>query len=883
MIKERILKLLASRISENDLSKKLIVLYKKDHTNFCSTLFMGHRTMFHLLVLNNKEHCLKKLLQVEGLQVLANNIDGNNQTILHYLAQKIDVKPGLIDFIVDKFPDLLNMQDKDGNTPLHLACKSNNINAVISLVKNPSKSGIKRNLLNLAQKKPIDLIGSNEQLKEALYYVEPMQFNLPLFTLSSPGSSADSSESSLTSRSSRGLSCSSSVDSLSESSSSASSDSLVKISQATLGAVLKQLIEAHRNDPQSTKYVTLKTYVNSLCHDIDLSRATELPPYPAPFYQILKQLYPELYDQQTRLNKHATNLLQEMVNVLICNDLLSYFPSSTTSDYKQITKENESLVQAVWLVTSGILKNDGQRLYDFKQLTDQAYNLQIMMSYDRVIDLLILLYPYFDYQQKLVANFIVLQLFISNTHNPDDTYPNKMERISHFMACNIHVEVGLGSLGLKLNAIFSRFLTIKEEVINSVLYKNNKVLGHWICSENINQLNGSFDLMINWALSHSTEERRQMVMNVADDLRLLTRQYYLLLTLDDLGQGNLSNLTRMHTNYFNRLSDFFITKILTQPTSNVVNTLQFIIELIQELSRTDQGNFIDLNQLMMLSSVLENVNVSRLNIYFDTLSKQEHKVVQYLKHLVARDLNFKAMRDVWHNERSLPFPGLIVTDLLFAGIGNSDMALRAEITGQMVSNLLKIKEELNSLPVRYHSNLPCFLDSYTMSNEDVLRHHSQCLLEIAHNFIELKAEIEEIIPTLSRLEHNYLECEVIPSVKFKGNVYEPSQLGKKLIECFKQSLNLTVRDEELEKIQLEALSKLNITLKSLVEISTRKNYECHAINPVFVLVKIKELRDLINLDKAEREHVLTFFNPEPPLKRENSNDAGASSSAPNIK
>ena len=400
-----------------------------------------------------------------------------------------------------------------------------------------------------------------------------------------------------------------------------------------------------------------------------------------------------------------------------------------------------------------------------------------------------------------------------------------------------------------------------NEELNQVNEELNQV------NEELDQVNEDFDQMVNDALALSAEERSSYVVFIAHELRMLSKEFYTTLSIADLRQGTrVSSLLIKQYNYFNRLSDYFVTKIVNQPATNVVNSLKFLIQLTQELYSSGTEPYTDLNHLMVISSVINSVKISRLTSYFEALTAKEHKILDELKNLTNDKLNFKWMRETGHiNSQTLPFPGMLYADLIFAKEKNPRILFQAEISGALLLNVLKIKQGLLFFPIIYKSNLPSFLNNYQFSDDNELYYASQ-RLELKPNVIlKLETTIESIDQALDELDYNYLVHGLIPRVIFFDSTYPASQLGNKLIECF--TLSLSSFENELQtknELVLTMFDKLQHTLGQLVEVSNRyyQGTLSEQLRSFHSEEKMNQLKDII-----EGKVPLVSLNPKQAIER----------------
>ena len=275
---------------------------------------------------------------------------------------------------------------------------------------------------------------------------------------------------------------------------------------------------------------------------------------------------------------------------------------------------------------------------------------------------------------------------------------------------------------------------------------------------------------------------------------MLTITFYRNASIDEFKSGSWLKDGAPHvtafTHAFNKLSAYFIEKILSQPLNNAINGLQFLLELAQALCPLDQEGYPDLNHLMLISSILNNINISRVNSAFKELSSKEQKLIEEINRLVCQEKNSKFMREVYGAYRTaLPFLGGLLTSITFAHDGNeNNTLLRMEAVGSVLKNLMEIKLLINFRITNPQTDLPAFIAGYVEPKEEQLynaslRHHPR-----KRDVIDLDSITNNFTQLLDELEQNYLNNNILPRVLFKETLYPPSQLACKLMELVDSKL-----------------------------------------------------------------------------------------------
>ncbi|WBV73029.1 RasGEF domain-containing protein [Legionella pneumophila] len=239
--------------------------------------------------------------------------------------------------------------------------------------------------------------------------------------------------------------------------------------------------------------------------------------------------------------------------------------------------------------------------------------------------------------------------------------------------------------------------------------------------------------------------------------------------------------------YFNRLNNYFLTKIITQPPGNIVNAIQFLIQLAKSVCSLDTNNLPDLNSLMLISSILNGSIMNRLSNYFSMLTEQEKDTIREINDIIAPDKNYKTMRSILSRREALPFLGLILSDLTFA-MENETQLFQIETVGETLTKLAQIKWLVNFEVVQYQTNLLQFLDNYQPSDEDMLYYKSLRLQPRKSDILSLDDFLEDPAKVFTTLDEQYFNNNLIPNIVYRGELHPISQCGIQLTAWFYDKL-----------------------------------------------------------------------------------------------
>ncbi|WP_454782210.1 RasGEF domain-containing protein [Legionella sp. WA2022007384] len=837
--------------TENDqaaILKKLDLWFSKDRQLIEKTYILG-RNVFHLLVLKNKTKVLDILLSDEHRKAVAQRPDRLGNTLLHFAIRNGEENQETLNIVLKHFPDMVNSQNSNGNTPLHEAVLFDQLWAVNILLKHKQT---KRSIKNANKKTAPELAVANPAIRQAILNIDLSK--IQLLDLRKRPSSPDSSslnsfQVSFPLMSSRSASSYRLVSPDSGGSSSPTYKLQEINSQAlnfepmeeqggrggldrkpvgpySLTPYLKSLLAAHQ--AKDSSYQILFERVVKLFCKYHINEALDLSEFSADTVQevllnILSSSYSVVNAQYKQIQNRNFKLFSDFSSLLLGNNLM--LPKQ-----KEIEVSKKiSLTNTLKLLTACKETPDSIREFDFERVAHRT--LGLLSSYDLVTILINLrkLYKNFDYHQKLVANYVVWQLFTYQCIEGISSDPMVFLQMESFFKCNVDEEMGLGLLGMQINSLFEALIENNSEVFNDPVLSNYQIITQRLAEYEVAQ--ESFDQLVDQALDLKKGEREHEVKQIAQEMRLLTISFYQNVLIKEFGTdwvkaGAKKNAPHIDdlTQFFNKLSAYFEKKILSQTSANIKNALQFMLELAHELCLLDGEKYPDLNHLMLICSVFNNTNILRLTNSFELLSSKERKTLIELEQMVSKEGNSKWMREVYRLYRTtLPFLGVILTDVTFAKDGNHYPLGRFEAVGAILMRVLELKTLLNHKFSRNITDLRVLLNNSFEANEDDLYLASLRIQLRKTDVINLDDPSRDCQSILDDLNQNFLNNNLLPAVLFKGQLHPPIQLANRLISyvsSYIKNLNKAVREfkavEELSPEQLK-LKEAHGTLDQLIE------------------------------------------------------------------
>ncbi|ASQ46154.1 ankyrin repeat domain-containing protein [Legionella clemsonensis] len=846
---------------ENDATKAeiLVELFSANPALRNLTFLPLERTILHILVLKNKPQIISRLLNMEQFKKLAVVGDRTGQTSLHYAARQDETFQECLDLLIELVPNLLNVANKSGNTPLHEAVRSKQLWAIRTLVKSADKT-----IENKDQKTPLELAENNSEVISALMHLDLEQANSlnrirakqrvveSDFARQFPLLSAKRKEKlSLESMERRSPSNSPKLltweEALRETHKGLNgNDKKLLSSFENIEQLFKRLFYEYQQDKNSFEYKELLTLFCKLCNEWNLvpndalsNLVHSLPECLSCLYDILQQLFLEIKEEHSAFTMRNEEISTELRILLFKQGLNNISEPGKKPDFAAIAIQQQLLLEiddvsrrveileTIWRITACENQHDEKGEIDFLKLSRRAFGLQNFLSFDKIINLLTELHPHFTQHQKLVANYLVLELINLNVAASFKLEKTTVNHLNLFLARYIP-ESEETSFANEVRKRFTRLIRRCQNFCLQPVWCNYQLIQEWTRHSNLSHSLLSFDQLINNALTKRSTDWQHEVTLVTHELKTLSRIFFEQVEISEFANGNwLKDQSKaphivVFTNYFNSLNNYFLSKILNLPRKKLLHGVKFLIHLSRELGHLEGENYPDLQHLMMIHSVLNNKSLDRL-VSFKKLPKREFQLMQELEKLLDARKNWKWMRSVYrNNQTALPFIPALLGEFTFAR-EQSHLLIQAEMAGKILFSFLEVKQ-LNNLALnRFYSNLPQFLQAYISVSEDELYGISLRLCPRKTDVIILPKE-ESLESILDKLEDGLAEG-IILTVKVQETAYSPSQLLQKLIAYFSHQV------QHADILSAEKISQLKNQIEQLESIipkfvTVNNNYYC---------------------------------------------------------
>ncbi|MBS0359224.1 MAG: hypothetical protein JSS53_08150 [Proteobacteria bacterium] len=511
--------------------------------------------------------------------------------------------------------------------------------------------------------------------------------------------------------------------------------------------------------------------------------------------------------------------------ILTCEEPL------TTPQFDKISSDAKIVknLQILWAFCS-VTNQDSQRCFDKNQLSLRILGLQGLISAYEAILALQLLYPNFDKYQQLIALFIIKEILSNDAQYQlchDELFQDNLELFLKIALNDTRFQ--LKELVEKIKSYFKSIQKLQCRYQADMVVKNSKIFNEWLTSDVLLKQLPSFTEVLTSALKANDMERKKIVKSIASELSMLMIFFYSKIRLSEFKQNGWSKedkATRSPhivflTQYTNALIQFLIGFVLSQPQSDIHLAMQLLTEIEWQLAQSTNGLGPDLQSLMIIHGALYSQELSRLTEYIAKLTEQARGVRTETSTIVQKKWMRKVMEAYRH---SIPFLGLLLTDVTFSIDGNECPLTSAELLGGIFSHILTLQEFLQTYAIGFTTDILNMVRSYKSPADGEHYNMSTRIQPVrmqpnSHvNVLNLDEMISVFNLNSILNKKNYIQNKSIPSVLFNGQIYEPIELPRRLIDWFLKLINLKIRI----KTQDETMTIITVCFDNNTEIQVTK-------------------------------------------------------------
>ena len=327
------------------------------------------------------------------------------------------------------------------------------------------------------------------------------------------------------------------------------------------------------------------------------------------------------------------------------------------------------------------------------------------------------LYKHLNQYQQIMAQYMVYNLLQNDPYAFRDT---ALKCFNSFMqTCQEHAQNDP-----KSPSFYKKIKVINELEINdanTIAVDNFESLQQWC---RLAKKEVSFENLLSKALKKPTDNRQKEVNSIAKELVAMSMCYYQPLPLAELAKNTETKKHRgqAFTNYFNNLSNLFVTSILSVETAKLPTALEILPQLANALcDLSEENSYADLTSLMIICACIHQHPIARLSNYWDKISEENTAIINELTLLCDNKDNYRHLRTLTATAKlSLPCSAVVHRDLRFAWDGNENGLQRLLMIGKVLAPIHQTQRQIQYQSISFCTDLPQTMERYKPKNEKVL-------------------------------------------------------------------------------------------------------------------------------------------------------------------
>lgn len=873
-------------------------------------LFVLDRNILHMAVVRKKGFLVKKLLQ--QYPELINQHDRMQQTAFHNVIMSYDY--GILAMLIEAVPELMDSQRNDGQTPLHLALHSKNKSAIQHLVK--AKANIYMTDDNgtspymLAEEFP-DLLASICAWGKIIHR-EKTDVSLP--------QSKDSVDD--LSKKFSLLKINPAVQSFAISSTAQAQQQLPKSTNKLM--FLKDVISGDINtfqqyleqqgDPDAkhifdcplvlhfflqatslsqdqdgvkqlyaNKFLLLTKY--ALISQTDSNGRTlleNLEHNASVKVQLLKQAYSELRLLASRLIRSNTDSIKAIGDDF--EDLLLFAGLNQlklANKYNQKGLESRpapfNRMEIVDDLCKGITPYNKEITYNPGYISNMTYGLLSALSAKDILAHLKNSWPQYNFEQRLIANFIVKELmiidFCRDLHLIDKTEIEFMLE-GNTQTFPLHAP--------KMNAFFGNVFEYRDILLENPIYINHKMLLTWQ-KENLQHYQmPSFGELIKATANLPRKKQKPYIKQIADELSSVSGSKFAAIQMEEFFNTAWSKHDAQETSpnimaciqMTNNLVRFIQEIILSAKDIQEAQRLyELFVNVAARLCRSKNPSGPDMASVFIIMGALNSADVNKIKRIFGEMEKGIDKKLDYINELINPSKNYAWLRKLeLSHQVSIPYLGKLLTDITFMYEGNENWLIVCELMGIEFKNLMKRQANILSVTKDSTTDLTNMLITYPFVSEDKI-------YELSSKWIppEITIDSYSFLQLLFAVD-NYVNKKVLPNINYNGKCYKGPNIIDPIFWQFKKHIICEGTSETLNEDYIKArklIGDLILLINSRYS-DTTINYMSYT----FALNEIKsEVKSMPVLNKEASAIIYTSVeksnsSTEKPQKKKSFRHAG---------
>ncbi|WP_367606850.1 RasGEF domain-containing protein [Legionella sp. W05-934-2] len=371
------------------------------------------------------------------------------------------------------------------------------------------------------------------------------------------------------------------------------------------------------------------------------------------------------------------------------------------------SKAQQQRLEILWKLTTKqvqyVDKSDELGTVDFANALNGLCHTATPGKLIRALNKLI---PLMNRRQIGIAQIIVLHLVHHRSHDFSDYAKNQFAHFCHKLnrrqqkltKCD-------GYFGSEIETVFNLTQKFNQSMLTKNITSLEKSFQKSLQNSELLSFSQLFEQGIN---AHRKKNRHEIASGIATELINASSYYFQSIPMAEFFQAEDK---REYINQFIRYINFFTTShintLLELNDTRFTAAVHLLVNVAKKLSYiTKEGNFADINSLMMLNMIFGDARISKRIKNCSQVLSRDRKFIQELDKTLSCNNSFKDLKNMT-NATNNHIPSIIVLlrSLQFGKDGNPDASLKAAVFGQEVEQVYQSKQRIAAKTLFFNTNI----------------------------------------------------------------------------------------------------------------------------------------------------------------------------------
>ncbi|MCS5711919.1 RasGEF domain-containing protein [Candidatus Berkiella aquae] len=547
----------------------------------------------------------------------------------------------------------------------------------------------------------------------------------------------------------------------------------------------------------------------------------------------------ELGIMRTYYHQQVKSLETEFDNILLFAGLhqlqrANQNNTKAPNEVSELTRPQKILEK----LCMGSMPYNKERTFNTRYISNMINGLLSQTTAKKMIAHIKKIWPNFDSEQKLIANFIIKELVIIDFYRHSQTIDKK-----HILFLLEDNKKTFPLHAPKLNAFFNNLFHFSDSMNKHPIYINHTLLEIWRRELIIAPSLTSFRELVTNATNSPLKARMAYVKQIANEINALTLAGYQAIRIEELYDKKWSDINTQNDapnimrciDISNKLS-FYIQEMIVsaENVQAAARVFELFILVAMELCTTNNHPGPNISAAFAIMNAFNTAVTGRLTKPLQAIDKDIDKKLQQLNKFAKPSKNFKWLRltELAH-PTTLPYLGKMLSDVTFIYDGNPNLTMMCEVLGSKLRQFSQLQRAISSVTSLPTTDIDQFLGTHVFLNEDELYKRS-CTLLPPDIMID-SLSISQLINSIER----YIHKEILPHIIWKSKRFEGPAMINPICQCLGNHLQTMQKGATLKE-DIVRSKKMIGDLVSLIN----KHYPEATLEYATYIAQIHELENM---------------------------------------